>query len=80
MKYAWKYKRKKPDKKPHYFQDTKRKHSECERKKGFTTTADANKQIQYVQKKEGISLRYYQCSYCGKYHLTKKWVKNKFRG
>ena len=79
MKYAWKIKSKKPKKNHGYLSDTKRRYSECERKKGYTTTADANRQIQYIQKKQGLTLKYYQCSYCGKYHLTKKYVRNKFR-
>ena len=59
--------------------DKKRRFRECERKKGFTTTREANHQIQRTLRQEGVKLDYYQCTYCGKYHLTKKWVKNKFK-
>ena len=59
--------------------DHRREYSECKHKKGFTTTKQANQQIKRTLKTEGIKLNYYQCTYCGKYHLTKKWVKNKFK-
>ena len=59
--------------------DRRREYKECKHKKGFATTREANRQIQRIAKSGGIKLDYYQCTYCGKYHLTKKWVRNKFK-
>lgn len=47
-------------------------------KKGFITARDVNKEIHKIKAKEGIKLNYYHCDYCGKYHLTKKYVKTAF--
>ena len=58
--------------------DRRRIHRQCARKKGYTTSKDANRQIQKTFKATGIKLAYYQCEYCGKYHLTKHFVKNRF--
>lgn len=59
-------------------QDKKREYKECSRKKGFTTTKEANEQIRKALRNDGIKLNYYKCSYCGKYHLTKKYVSSAF--
>lgn len=58
--------------------DKNRQYHECRRKKGYSTTRDANKDIHRARVRDGIRLSYYRCSYCGKYHLTKKFVKSKF--
>ena len=58
--------------------DKYRIHNQCSRKKGFTTSKDANQAIHKVKTKKGIKLNYYRCEYCGKYHLTKKFVRSKF--
>ncbi len=58
--------------------DKKRIYNQCARKKGFITTRDVNKEIHKIKIKEGLKLNYYHCEYCGKYHLTKKFVNSKF--
>lgn len=58
--------------------DRKRAYYQCSRKKGFTTSREANAQIHRTLKKQGIKLNYYECPYCGKFHLTKKFVKGVF--
>lgn len=59
--------------------DKKRLYQECTKKIAYPTTSSANRMIRHQFKKYGIKLNYYQCSYCGKYHLTKKWVGEKFK-
>lgn len=59
--------------------DKRREYSECKRKKGFATTREVNRIIQIAYAESGIKLDYYQCTYCGKYHLTKKFVTDKFQ-
>ena len=61
---------------PHF--DHYRIYNQCQRKKGFTTTKDVNKIIQKHNSTGGCKLSYYRCDYCGKYHLTKKYVRSKF--
>lgn len=58
--------------------DKRRAYNQCARKKGFNTTREANRAIHQAKNKEGIKLSYYHCEYCGKYHLTKRWVSSKF--
>ena len=58
--------------------DKRRIHHQCKRKKGFATTREANQVIHRTKAKSGIKLSYYKCEYCGKYHLTKKYVSSKF--
>ena len=58
--------------------DKRRIYKECSRKKGFNTTKEANQQIRRILERKGVKLNYYQCYYCGKYHLTKKFVKSAF--
>lgn len=60
--------------------DKRRLYSECKRKTGYVTTSAANRMIRHQHKKYGVKLDYYQCTYCGKFHLTKKWVGEKFKG
>ena len=60
--------------------DKRRLYSECRRKKGYTTSAAANRMIKHQLRHYGIKCNYYQCTYCGKYHLTRKWVGDKFKG
>lgn len=56
----------------------KRVYSQCARKKGFSTTREVNQIIHKTRTHEGIKLQYYYCPVCGKYHLTKKFVRSKF--
>lgn len=60
------------------FKDKRRIYNECSRKKGYPTTKAANKDIRSAYMKSHIKLSYYKCDYCGKYHLTKKYVKTAF--
>jgi len=79
MKYSRKQLRGKIHNK-NYRIDKRRWYSECKKKKAYETSGAANRMIRHQCMKYGIRLNYYQCSYCGKYHLTKKWVGEKFRG
>ena len=47
-------------------------YNDCGRKKGYHTTKEANQAIHRASRHTGATLRYYHCSFCGKYHLTKR--------
>lgn len=52
--------------------DRRRLCRECSKKKGFNTSKEANQEIHRILQKQHVCLHYYQCSYCQRYHLTKK--------
>lgn len=78
MKYTRKQLRQKR-KNQNFQTDKRRLYSECKRKAGYVTTSAANRMIRHQHRKYGVKLNYYQCTYCGKFHLTKKWVGEKFK-
>ena len=70
-----KFKAKKPPRAGLLKNDRFREFRQCRRKKVFFTTRAANKRLQAL-KNQGIESSYYQCPYCGRYHLThySEWV------
>lgn len=44
----------------------------CWRKKGYSTSRYANRQIKHVYKQYHLQLYKYKCESCGEWHLTKQ--------
>lgn len=42
----------------------------CLKKGTYTTVAEAEAMIRICEQKRGVTLRWYECPYCGKYHIT----------
>lgn len=59
--------------------DKRRLYFECKKKTAYETSGAANRMIRHQYMKYGIKLNYYQCSFCGKFHLSKQYVGEKFK-
>lgn len=53
------------------------KYTKCLSKQLFLSKEEVLRKIQSIGDKEGIVLRYYKCSLCGGFHLTKRGAKTK---